>query len=97
MIEALSNQIDQEQISTSNASFIQFILAIQSDNVDRAGLVQSSEMTLFPPVPSLGGIFSTRKGCYEAIYTDADPEVAQWRRLSDGVTYLPGSTIPSTL
>tara|TARA_R110002033_G_scaffold14961_1_gene43106 strand:+ start:1346 stop:1639 length:294 start_codon:yes stop_codon:yes gene_type:complete len=97
MINILQNQIDRGQIDLSSQAFAEFILAIQQDSVDRASLVQSSNMSKFPPTPSLGGTLSTRKGCYEAIYTDSIPEVGQWRRLSDGSIYAVGSAMPSTL
>jgi len=71
MIETLSNQIEQSQIPQSGRAFIEFILAIQQDNVDYGELFQTSDMTLFPATPEFGGILKTRKGAYEAIYTDA--------------------------
>lgn len=97
MIDILQNQIDQLQIDTSNPAFLEFILAIQQDTVDYASLFQYSTMTVFPATPSLGGILKTRKGAYEAIYTDAVPEVGQWRRLSDNSIHAVGAVIPSTL
>ena len=97
MIDILQNQIEQAQISTSKAAFVEFILAIQQDVIDHAELFQNSDMAIFPGVPSLGGILKTRKGAYEAIYTDTIPEVGQWRRLSDNSIYAVGATIPSTL
>lgn len=97
MINILQNQIDRGQIDLNSQAFAEFILALQQDGVDRASLVQSSNMEKFPPTPSLGGILSTRKGCYEAVYTDAIPEVGQWRRLSDNSIHAVGSAIPSTL
>ena len=97
MIDILQNQIDQMQIDTANPAFLEFILAIQQDTVDYASLFQHIAMTVFPATPSLGGILKTRKGAYEAIYTDAVPEVGQWRRLSDNSIHAVGATIPSTL
>lgn len=97
MIDILQNQIDKNQIDTSSPSFLEFILAIQQDTVDYASLFQHSEMTVFPVTPSLGGILKTRKGAYEAIYTDAIPEVGQWRRLSDNSIHAVGAAIPTTL
>ena len=97
MINILQNQIDHLQIDTANPAFLEFILAIQQDAVDYASLFQHSAMTAFPATPSLGGILKTRKGAYEAIYTDAVPEVGQWRRLSDNSIHAVGATIPSTL
>jgi hypothetical protein len=97
MIEILQNQIDRSQVNTKDQAFIEFILAIQQDNVDRASIVQNSNMTKFPSVPSLGGVLSTRKGCYEAIFTDTMPEIGKWRRLNDSVTYSVGDIIPTTL
>ena len=97
MTQILSNQIEQVQISTKNSAFIEFILAIQQDNVDYANLFQTSEITKFPDTPIFGGMLKTRKGCYEAIYTDATPEVGKWRRITDNVIYNINDTIPSTL
>ena len=97
MIDILQNQIDQLQIDTSSPAFLEFILAIQQDTVDYASLFQYSAMTVFPATPSLGGILKTRKGCYEAIYTDAATEVGQWRRLSDNSIHTVGAAIPTTL
>lgn len=97
MIDILQNQIDNQQIDIKNSAFTEFILAIQQDTVDYATLFQTSEMTLFPATPSLGGILKTRKGAYEAIYTDAVPEVGQWRRLSDNSIHAVGAVIPTTL
>lgn len=97
MIDILQNQIDLQQIDDSNQGFIEFILAIQQDTIDYASLFQYSTMTVFPATPSLGGILKTRKGAYEAIYTDAIPEVGQWRRLSDNSIHAVGAVIPSTL
>jgi hypothetical protein len=97
MINVLTNQITQEQIDTSNIAFMRFILAIQQDDVDRANMVQSSDITRFPEVPSFGGIFTTRKGAYEGIYTDAAVEVGQWRRITDNSIHAVGAVIPITL
>lgn len=97
MISILQNQIDQLQIDTGKPAFLEFILAIQQDTIDYASLFQHSEMTVFPETPSLGGILKTRKGGYEAIYTDAIPEIGQWRRLSDNSIHAVGAAIPTTL
>lgn len=97
MIQILQNQIEIDQIPVSDQGFREFILAIQQDNVDYASLFQNAGMIVFPETPSLGGILKTRKGAYEAIYTDAIPEVGQWRRLSDNSIYAVGAVIPSTL
>ena len=97
MNEILQNEIEKNQIPSDRNPFIEWVLAIQQDNVDRANLIQSSLVTLFPDVPSTGGVFNTRKGSYEGIYTDADPEVGQWRRISDNSIYAVGSAIPTTL
>ena len=97
MIDILQNQIDRQQVDITNPAFLEFILAIQQDTVDYASLFQHIAMTVFPATPSLGGILKTRKGAYEAIYTDAVPEVGQWRRLSDNSIHAVGATIPSTL
>lgn len=97
MIEILANQIIQQQISQDPQAFAQWVLAIQQDAADQAILIQTSNVALFPSTPSLGGTFTTRKGVYECIYTDAVPEVGQWRRLSDGSIYAVGSAIPTTL
>jgi hypothetical protein len=97
MTQILDNQIQQGQIPESQNAFTQFILAIQDDNVGYANLFQISTMTVFPATPSLGGILKTRKGSYDAQYTDASPEVGQWRRLSDNTVYAVGATIPVTL
>lgn len=97
MIDILQNQIQQIQIDTDNPAFIEFIIALQQDSVDQASLFQTSLMTLFPATPSLGGILKTRKGAYEAIYTDTPTEVGQWRRLSDNSIHAVGAVIPVTL
>jgi len=97
MINILQNQIEQSQIDTNQQAFVEFLLAIQQDNVDYASLFQDSLMLKFPVPPSLGGILKTRKGCYEAIYTDAVPEVGQWRSVKDGTIYAVGDVIPVTL
>jgi hypothetical protein len=97
MTQILTNQIQEDQIPESQYAFTQFILAIQDDNVAYADLFKASTMTVFPATPSLGGILKTRKGSYDAQYTDASPEVGQWRRLSDNTVYAVGATIPTTL
>jgi hypothetical protein len=97
MTQILANQIQEDQIPDSQYAFTQFILAIQDDNVGYANLFQTSDITVFPATPAFGGILKTRKGSYDAQYTDAVPEVGQWRRLSDNTVYAVGATIPTTL
>ena len=109
MINILQNQIDHLQIDTANPAFLEFILAIQQDTVDRSSLYQSDLNNIdilgvptgvFPETPSLGGIFNTRWGGYEAIYlppVPPDKAVGQWRRLSDNSIHAVGAAIPTTL
>ena len=97
MIDILENQIDSRQIKIADSAFVEFVLAVQQDAVDQAGLFQTADITLFPDVPEFGGILKTRKGAYEGIYTDAITEVGQWRRLSDNSIHAIGAVIPTTL
>jgi hypothetical protein len=84
-----------------NHDFQRFILAVQADLIDIGALFQQPGQTEFPEVPFGGGMFRTRKGVYEGVFTDpvntGDPELPRWRRLSNGTLYESGDTIPTTL
>lgn len=97
MIETTQNTIETQQVDVKNPSFVEWVLAIQQDVSDYGFLFQTADMAKFPETPVYGGILKTRKGCYEAIYTDAIPEVGQWRSISSGTIYAINATIPTTL
>lgn len=93
------NQIRQSDCPGEDV-FWRLIEAVQNDLTDRDNLFQGA-LLRFPAVPVLGGIFRTRKGVYEAVFTDPanpeDPELPRWRRLSDNTLHEAGDSIPTTL
>lgn len=97
MNELLNNEINDIQIPKAEEAFIQWVLAIQQDVIDYGELFQDEDMVNFPEVPDIGGILKTRKGSYEAIFTDASTPVGQWRRIKDNSIYTVGAVIPTTL
>lgn len=94
MSQVNQNQITRDSMPGGEQSK-DFLEAAQSDLV-ALGLSYQGNRTTFPAVPS-SGFFATRKGMYEAVYTDDPAPLPRWRRLSNGVLYQAGDNIPVTL
>lgn len=91
------NTVEIDKLEGLNPVIKQFLLAMQDDLVALNTIQQDSTVTVFPPVPEFGGMFTTRKGAYQGIWTDSNPSEPRWRRLSDNLLYQEGDTIPTTL
>lgn len=89
------NSVIEDQMP-GDYEFRQFIVAAQDDLIGIGESFQG-ERSAFPAVPDGGGFLATPKGMYEGILTDDATPLPKWRRLSDGVLYDPGNTIPVTL
>jgi hypothetical protein len=91
------NTVEIDKLEGLNPVIKQFLLAMQDDLVALNTIQQDSTVTVFPDVPEFGGIFTTTKGAYEAIWTNDPTPLPKWRRLSDSTLYDAGDTIPTTL